>query len=67
MENHITSYSSWFRKGKGDLGNRSFRWDDNIKMCLKQTGWAGVDWSNLAQDRDRRRAVVNAVMNFRVR
>jgi hypothetical protein len=39
---------------------------DNIKMDLGEIGWGGVDWIGLAQDRDRRRALVNAVMNLRV-
>jgi hypothetical protein len=39
---------------------------DNIKMDLLEIGWGGVDWIGLAQDRDKWRAVVNAVMNLRV-
>jgi hypothetical protein len=42
------------------------RWEDGIKMDLRETGWWGVEWIQLAQDRDRWRAVVNAVMNLRV-
>jgi hypothetical protein len=42
------------------------RWEDNIKMDLREVGWRGMDWINVAQDRDRWRALVNAVMNFRV-
>ena len=41
------------------------RWKDNIKMALQEVGGGG-DWMELAQDRDRWRAVVNTVMNFRV-
>jgi hypothetical protein len=41
------------------------RWDDNIKMDLQEVGW-GMDWIELAQDRDRWRALVNGVMNIRV-
>jgi alpha-glucosidase (family GH31 glycosyl hydrolase) len=39
---------------------------DGIKMDLRETGWCGVEWIHLAQDRDGWRAVVNAVMNLRV-
>jgi hypothetical protein len=38
----------------------------NIKMDLREIGWPGMDWINLAQDRDQWRALVNAVMNLRV-
>ena len=43
------------------------RWEDDIKMDLQELGWGGMDWVDLAQDRDRWRAVVNAVMILRVR
>jgi hypothetical protein len=39
---------------------------DNIKMDLREIGWDGMDWIDLAQDRDRWRALVNTVMNLRV-
>jgi hypothetical protein len=43
------------------------RWEDGIKMDLREIGWGGcVEWIQLAQDRDHWRAVVNAVMNLRV-
>jgi hypothetical protein len=42
------------------------RWVDNIKMNLGGMGWGGVDWIGLTQDRDKWRALVNALMNFRV-
>jgi hypothetical protein len=42
------------------------RWEDNIKMDVREVGWGGMDWISLAQDRDRWRALVNAVMNLRV-
>jgi hypothetical protein len=48
------------------LGRSRHRWLDNIRIDLVEVGWGGVDWSGLAQDRDRWRALVNAVMNFRV-
>jgi hypothetical protein len=42
------------------------RWVDNIKMDLREIGWDGMDWINVAQDRDQWRALVNMVMNLRV-
>jgi hypothetical protein len=42
------------------------RWEDNIKMDLREVGWMGVDWIDLAQDRDKWRALVYTVMNLRV-
>jgi len=53
-------------EGKRPLGRHRLRWDDNIKMDLQEVGCAGMDWIELAQGRDRWRAVVNAVMNLRV-
>jgi len=47
------------------LGTPKHRWEDNIKMDLWEVGGGG-DWIELAQDRDRWRALVNMVMNFRV-
>jgi hypothetical protein len=54
------------REGKTALGRPRRRWEDNIKMNLKEVGFGGMDWIELAQDRDRWRALVNAVMNLRV-
>ena len=51
-------------EGKRLLGRPSSRWEDNIKMDLKEVGCRGMDWIDLAQDRDRWRAFVNAVMNL---
>jgi hypothetical protein len=51
---------------KRPLGRPRRRWVDNIKMDLGDVGWDGMDWIDLAQDRDRWRAHVNAVMNLRV-
>jgi hypothetical protein len=53
-------------KGRRPLGRRRRRWEDGIKMDLREIGWGGVEWIQLAQDRDRWRAVVSAVMNLRV-
>jgi hypothetical protein len=52
-------------EGRRPLGRTRRRWEDNIKMDLQEVGW-GMDWIELAQDRDMWRAVVNAVMNLRV-
>jgi hypothetical protein len=41
-------------------------WEDNIKMDLREIGCVGMGWTDLAQDRDQWRALVNAVMNFRI-
>jgi hypothetical protein len=53
-------------EGKRPLGRSRRRWADGIKIDLRETGWEGVEWIHLAQDRDRWRAVVNAVTNLRV-
>jgi len=53
-------------EGKRPLGRIRHRWEDNIKMDLQEQGCGGMDWIELAQDRDRWRAVVNEVMNLRV-
>jgi hypothetical protein len=53
-------------EGKRPLGRPRRRWENGIKMDLKEIGWGGVEWIQLAQGRDRWRAVVNAVMNLRV-
>jgi hypothetical protein len=52
-------------EGKRPLGRPKSRWEDGIKMNLAEIGCEGVEWIHLAQDRDRWRAVVNAVMNPR--
>jgi len=51
---------------KKPLGRPRRRWEDNIKMNLQEVGCWGMDWIELAQDRDRWRALVNSVMNLRV-
>ena len=53
-------------EGKRPLGKPRCRWKDNIKMDLQEVGCGSVDWIDLAQDRDRWRALVNAVMNLRI-
>jgi hypothetical protein len=51
---------------KRPLGRPRRRWEDGMKVVLREIGWWGVEWIHLAQDRDRWRAVVNAVLNLRV-
>jgi hypothetical protein len=53
-------------EGRGTLGRLGRKWKDNIKIDVQEVGWLGMDWIELAQDRDRWRALVNAVMNLRV-
>jgi hypothetical protein len=52
--------------GKRSLGRPRHRWEDNIKMGLQEVGCGGMDWIELAQDRDRWQALVNVVMNIQV-
>jgi hypothetical protein len=51
-------------EGKRSLGRPKSRWEVNIKIGLQGMRWEGMDWNDLRQDRDRWRAVVNAVMNL---
>jgi len=53
-------------EGKRPLGRPRRRWKDDIKMDLQEVGCGGMDWIELAQDRERRPELVNAVTNFRV-
>jgi hypothetical protein len=53
-------------EGKRPLERPRRRWEDGIRMDLREIGWGSVEWIHLAQDRDRWRALVNTVMNFRV-
>jgi hypothetical protein len=62
-------YETQYLKACGDeppLGRPRRRWEDNIKMDLREIGFGAVDWIHLAQDRDRWRDLVNTVMNLRV-
>jgi hypothetical protein len=54
-------------EGKRPLGRPRHKCVDNIKMDLREIGWGGMDWIVLAQDRDCWRALVNTVMNLRIR
>ena len=51
---------------KKPVGRPRHRWEDNIKMDVQEVGCGGIDWIKLAQDRDRLRALLNAIMNLRV-
>jgi hypothetical protein len=51
-------------EGKRPLGRPRRRWVDNIKMDRREIGWDGMDWIDLAQDKDQWRALVNTVMNL---
>jgi hypothetical protein len=53
-------------EGKRPLGRPRHRWEDNIMMDLQEVGCGSVDWIELAQVRDKWRALVNAVTNLRV-
>jgi hypothetical protein len=53
-------------EGKRPLGRPRRRWVDDVKMYLGDIGWDGMDWIDLAQDRDQLRALVNTLMNLRV-
>jgi len=53
-------------EGKRPLGRPRRRWEDNIKIDLQDVGCKDMDWIDLAQDRDRWRSLLNAVMNLRV-
>jgi hypothetical protein len=53
-------------EGRRPLGRPRHRWEDNIKMDLREVEWWGIDWIDLAQARDRWRALVYTVMHLRV-
>ena len=54
------------RQSYRPLGMPRCKWEDDIKVDVKEIGWEGVDWMNLAEDRDKCRPVVNTAMNVRV-
>jgi len=56
----------WKPEGKRQLGRHRRRWEDNIKMDLQEVGADCEDWMELAEDRDRWRALVSTVINLRV-
>jgi len=53
-------------EAKRSLGRPSDRWEDNVRVCLRETVWESVDRMHLAQDKDQWRALLNMVMNFQV-
>jgi hypothetical protein len=62
------AYMIWVEKpgGKRPLGRLRPRWEDNITMDLREIGWGGMDWIDLAQDKDQWRVLVYTVINLRV-
>ena len=56
----------WKPEGKRPLGRSNCRWEVNIKMDLQEVGCEGMDWIELAQDRDRWGSLVNAVTSLQV-
>jgi hypothetical protein len=66
MGEACTGFWSRNLRGKRPMGRPRRRWEDNIKMDLQEVGCGGMDWIEVAQDRNRWRALVNAVMNIRV-
>jgi hypothetical protein len=57
----------WLENMKGrDYLRTRHTWKDNIRLDLREIGWEGVDWNNVAQDRNQWRALVNTVMKLRV-
>jgi hypothetical protein len=62
----VCSVLVWKPEGKRPLGRPRLRWKDNIIMDLQEVGYGGMDWIELAQDRDRWRGLVNEVTTLRV-
>ena len=65
-EREVCRVLLWKPEGRRPLGRPRRRWVDNIRMDLQEVGCGSVDWIGLAQDRDRWRTLVSAVMNLRV-
>jgi hypothetical protein len=54
------------REEKRPLGKSRRRWEDNIRIDLREIGWGGISWNDLIQDKGQWRALVNRVINLRV-
>jgi hypothetical protein len=65
-ERRATGFFVGKPEGKSPLERPRLRWKDGIRIDLEEIGWGSVQWIQLAQDRDRLRAVVNTVMNLQV-
>jgi hypothetical protein len=57
-------YFGWKAQRKETIGRPKHRWEENIRMDLREVGWEGVDWFHLAQVRDQGQALLNMVMNL---
>jgi hypothetical protein len=70
LNQFLRVYTMWMRTSnperKRPLGRPRRRWLENINIYLREIGFDGMDWINLAQDRDQWRALVNAVVNLRI-
>jgi hypothetical protein len=64
-KNNVYSVFVEIPEGKRPLGRPRHRWEGNIKMDLRETGWGGMDWTDVAHDRYQWRGLVNTVMNLR--
>jgi hypothetical protein len=66
LREELNTYRSLVVKSerKRLLARPRYRWEDNIKMGLRETGWGDMDWIDLAQDKNQRRALVYIVMNL---
>ena len=65
-QNTILCIMLQLKEGKRPLERRRRRWDDDFNMDLQDVGFGGMKWTDLAQDRERWRVLVNAVMNLQV-
>jgi hypothetical protein len=53
-------------EGRRSIERPRGNWEDNIEISFKEIGWEGMDWIDLGEDKDKRRAVVNTVMKFAI-